>query len=65
MSELAAHQLSTVIGLCFFSIFFWFLTGAFRLESSGQALGVEPMRVVLTILFEFVFRPFRNGASVE
>ena len=39
MCELAAHQLSTVTGLCFFSIFFWFLIGAFRLESSGQALG--------------------------
>ncbi len=61
MSELAAHQLSTVIGLCFFSIFFWFLTGAFRMESSGQALGVGAMWVVLTILFEFVFGHFVMG----
>lgn len=63
MSELAAHQLSTVIGLCFFSIFFWFLTGAFRLESSRQALRIGAMWLVLTILFEFVFGHFVMGHS--
>ena len=54
----AAHQLSTAIGLCLFSIFFWLLTGAFRLESSGQSLGIGAMWLVLTILFEFVFGHF-------
>lgn len=63
MSELAAHQLSTAIGLCFFSIFFWFLTGAFRLKSSEQALGIGAMWLVLTILFEFVFGHFVMGHS--
>ena len=58
MSELAAHQLSTVIGLGFFGIYFWFLTGAYRLESSGQALGIGTMWIVLTVLFEFGFGHF-------
>lgn len=61
MSELAAHQLSTGIGLCFFSFIFWFLTGAYRLESSGLALGIGAMWLVLTILFEFVFGHFVIG----
>jgi hypothetical protein len=61
MSELAAHQLSTVIGLSLFGIFFWFLTGAFCLESSKQALGIGAMWLVLTILFEFVFGHFVMG----
>lgn len=63
MSELAAHQLSTVIGLILFGVFFWFLTGAFRLKSSGQALGIGAMWLVLTILFEFVFGHFIMGHS--
>lgn len=63
MSELAAHQLSTVIGLCVFGVFFWFLTGFFPLESTGQALGMGVMWLVLTILFEFVFGHFVMGHS--
>jgi hypothetical protein len=61
MSELAAHQLSTVIGLSLFGIFFWILTGAFCLRSSEQALGIGAMWLVLTILFEFVFGHFVMG----
>jgi hypothetical protein len=61
MSELAAHQLSTGIGLGFFSIFFWFLTGTFHLKSSGQALVIGAMWLVLTILFEFIFGHFVMG----
>ena len=63
MSELAAHQLSTVIGLCVFGVFFWYLTGFFPLESSGQALGIGVMWLVFTILFEFVFGHFVMGHS--
>jgi hypothetical protein len=61
MSEIAAHQLSTAIGLCLFGMFFWFLTGAFRLESSGQALGIGALWFILTVLFEFVFGHFVMG----
>jgi hypothetical protein len=63
MSDLAAHQVSTLIGLGLFGIFFWFLTRFFPLESSRQALGLGGMWLVLTILFEFVFGHFVMGHS--
>jgi hypothetical protein len=63
MSELAAHQVSTVVGLCMFGVFFWFLTGVFRLESTRQALGIGAIWLVMTISFEFVFGHFVMGHS--
>jgi hypothetical protein len=55
MSELSAHQLSTVIGLFLFGFYVWFVTGIFRIESSTQALVIGAMWVVMTVIFEFLF----------
>ncbi len=55
LSELSAHQLSTFIGLSLFAAYVWLLTGVCRIASSGQALVIGAMWLVITIVFEFVF----------
>ena len=55
MSELSAHQLSTLIGLVLFGIYIWILTGAYPMESSRQAIAIGGTWLVMTVIFEFVF----------
>jgi len=55
MSELTAHQLSTVIGLALFGVYIWVLTRTWRIESSDQAFAIGAIWLVLTIMFEFIF----------
>ena len=61
MSELTAHQLSTVIGLALFGVYIWILTRNWRIESSGQAFAIGAIWLVLTIFFEFVFGHYVMG----
>ena len=63
MSELAAHQISTFVGIGLFGVFFWFLTGFFPLASSRQALALGVLWLVMTISFEFIFGHFVAGHS--
>jgi hypothetical protein len=58
MSELCAHQLSTLIGICLFAIFFWALSKIFPLASPKQAWIIGVIWLVLTISFEFLFGHF-------
>ncbi len=61
MSELSAHQLSTVMGLGLFGVYVWILTGVWRIESSRQALAIGGIWLILTIVFEFFFGHYVVG----
>lgn len=65
MSELSAHQLSTLIFIALMGAYIWFLTGLVRLSSEKQALGVGAMWLAMTISFEFLFGHFVAGHSWE
>jgi len=61
MSELTAHQLSTVIGLALFGVYIWVLTRTWRIESSDQAFAIGSIWLILTIMFEFIFGHYVIG----
>ena len=61
MSELTAHQLSTVIGLALFGVYIWVLTRTWRIESSDQAFAIGAIWLVLTVVFEFIFGHYVIG----
>lgn len=53
MPEIHAHQLSTFIGSVFIGVFIWFVVRAWPPSSSGQALRIGVVWLVLTVAFEF------------
>jgi len=55
LSELLAHQVSTVTGIILFGLYIWILSLHLPLESSRQALAVGLIWLGLTIAFEFLF----------
>jgi len=55
MSELAAHQSSTIIGLLLFGVYVWMLTRTWTIASSGQAFAIGGIWLALTIGFECIF----------
>lgn len=55
VSELAAHQISTLTAILLSGIFVWFLHRHWPLQSTGQAWKIGIMWLVLTIAFEFGF----------
>ena len=61
INELAAHQISTVTGLIFFSVYVFSLTRIWRIGSSGQALAIGGIWLALTIAFEFIFGHYVMG----
>ncbi|HEY0946152.1 MAG TPA: hypothetical protein VGD81_12825 [Opitutaceae bacterium] len=52
MSELRAHQLSTLIGAAGVGVLIWFVMRAWPPATARQALGVGVMWVGLTVAFE-------------
>lgn len=58
MSKLAAHQLSTLIGLTLFGIYIWLFTGLRPIESSRQAVSIGATWFGMTVAFEFIFGHF-------
>lgn len=60
-SELTAHQISTVTGIVFFSLYVWLIAGRWKLESSSRAITVGFAWMVLTVAFEFVFGLYVMG----
>lgn len=54
VSELAAHQISTLTVCVLVGLYVWALSRYLKLQSSGQAIGVGLMWLVMTILFETV-----------
>ena len=65
MSELAAHQFSTISALFLFGIYIFILTRIWRLESSAQAIAVGLIWLGLTVGFEFLFGHYVAGHSWE
>jgi len=63
VSELAAHQISTLTLCILVGLYAWVLGGLLRLQSPGQALEIGLMWMVLTIIFEFGFGHYVAGAS--
>ena len=65
VSELLAHQISTVSLMALLAIYLWMLSGFFRIESSSQGLAIGMLWLALTVAFEFLFGHLVMGHSWE
>ena len=61
VSELRAHQLSTLSLIALFSVYIRFIVGRFPPESSAQAAAIGAIWVVMTVTFEFLFGHYVSG----
>ena len=55
LTELRAHQVSTITGIVLFGAYIFGLTRLWKIESGGQAVTIGLIWLVLTIGFEFIF----------
>jgi hypothetical protein len=55
VSELHAHQLSTVTGVLLFGVYIWVLICLWRPASTAQALTIGLLWLGMTVAFEFLF----------
>lgn len=58
VSELTAHQISTVSGIVFTGVVVYFASCAWPLNSPTQAWVIGISLLVLTVSFEFIFRHY-------
>ena len=63
MSELSAHQLSTLTAIILFGFYIYFFTRFFQLDSAKQAFTIGDIWLIMTISFEFVFGHYIAGHS--
>ena len=63
MSELSAHQLSTLLAIILFGIYIFALTGFFQIQSAKQAFMIGGIWLIMTVIFEFVFGHYMAGHS--
>ncbi len=63
VSELAAHQISTVTALLLFAIYIGLVIRALRPASGRQAIAVGLLWLALTVAFEFLFGHYVAGHS--
>ncbi len=63
MTELHAHQLSSITGILLFAGYTWFLSLLRPLQSVGQAVTVGLIWLVMTVAFEFLFGHYVAGHS--
>lgn len=61
LSELQAHQVSTLTAVLFFGIYIWTITRIWRPDSSRQAVTVGLIWLGLTVGFEFLFGHYVVG----
>jgi hypothetical protein len=61
MDELLAHQISAVTAIAFFGLYVWFLVRRWPIPTSGQALTIGLLWLVLTVVFEFIFGHYIMG----
>ena len=54
LGELRAHQVSTGTGIVLFGLYIWALTLLWKIRSSGEAIAIGLMWLLLTIAFEFL-----------
>lgn len=55
LPELAAHQLSTLIGMILITGYVWLMNMIWPLESAGQAIIIGLIWLGMTVVFEFTF----------
>lgn len=65
LSELAAHQASTVSFIILFGVYVWFVLRWLKLSSSREAFRVGLTWLALTIVFEFLFGHYVMGNPWE
>ena len=65
VSELTAHQISTITAILFFGIYIDFITKKWILNSTEQAWIVGLMWLAMTVLFEFGFGHYVMGHAWE
>lgn len=63
VGDLPAHQISTVTGIVFFGIIFYFIFKNWKIESAKNAILIGVTWLGLTILFEFGFGHYIMGNS--
>ena len=63
LGDLAAHQISTVTGIVFFGIIFYFIFKKWKIESVKHTIRIGLTWLGLTILFEFGFGHYIMGNS--
>lgn len=63
MSELLAHQISTIIGAILFGIYIRALVHFWRPDSSTQAFHIGLVWLAMTVAFEFLFMHYVAGHS--
>lgn len=63
LSELRAHQVSTITGVLLFGFYIWALTHLWSIESPEQALTIGLIWLGLTVVFEFTFGHYVAGHS--
>ncbi len=61
LSELHAHQLSTLIGTVLFAVYIWVVIRFGKPSSAGQAIAIGLVWLALTVVFEFLFGHFVVG----
>lgn len=65
MSELQAHQISTLSGLLLFSAYIWVVIRTWRPDTSEQAITVGLIWLGLTVVFEFLFGHYVAGQPLS
>ena len=65
LSELRAHQISCLTGVLLFFGYTWLLSIKWPLQSTGQAVSVGLVWLILTVLFEFSFGHYLAHHSWE
>ena len=61
VTDLAAHQISSVTLVSLFAVYAWLIYGRRGLQSDGQALRIGVIWVTLTVAFEFAFGHYVMG----
>jgi hypothetical protein len=61
MSELQAHQISTLSGILLFSVYIWVVILIWRPDTSEQAITIGLIWLGLTVAFEFLFGHYVAG----
>lgn len=61
--EHAARQISTLLLLALFALYIGYVVRRWPIASSGEAIAVGVVWLVLTLLFEFVLGHFVSGLS--
>ena len=62
LGELAAHQVSTLLLLFFFTVYVYYVVGRFPPSSTLQAFHLGLLWMTLTLLFEFGFGKLRGNS---